>query len=106
MSRIPELLVELVKSVVKGIRKQEMLINYLLSLRLSDSESYLYSKHVCLDNQYRVYSTSDKMFDGYTVIYSIHLLHKDLLSTYYMPSPVLDAFRGIKGSVQPSWRLF
>lgn len=99
-------MVELVKSVVKGIREQEMLINYLLSRRLSDSESYLYSKHVCLDNQYRVYSTSDKMFDGYTVIYSIHLLHKDLLSTYYMPSPVLDAFRGIKGSVQPSWRLF
>lgn len=106
MSRIPELLVELVKSVIRGLRKQEMLINYLLSRRLSDSESYLYGKHVCLDNQYRVYSTSAKMFGGYTVIYSIHLRHKNLLSTYYMPSPVLDAFRGITDSIQPSWRLF
>lgn len=45
------LLVELVKLVIKGVRKQEILINYLQPLRLSNSENYRYNKHI--DNNCR-----------------------------------------------------
>lgn len=44
-------MVELVKSVIKVVRKQEILINCFSALRLLDCESYLYSKQ--RGNKYR-----------------------------------------------------